>query len=165
MIENLKFGSTNFIAKGIIFIKTLRSFSTCFSIPGRFTLTITCCPFFTARCTWPSDAPDSEFWSSSSNFSSILPMSFSIIGLTFSNETAGTLSCNLDNSSRYGCGKISARDESHCPNLIKTGPSEMHVFSIRCAFLRNLFHQRFFLPARSKEYGLFWGLVLQESVW
>ena len=61
---------------------------------------MTCCPFFVARYTCPSDAPDSEFWSRSSNFSSILPISFSIIGLTLSNEAAGTLSCNLDNSSR-----------------------------------------------------------------
>ena len=43
--ENLRFGSTNFIANGMIFISTLRSFSTTFSIPGRFTLTIICWPF------------------------------------------------------------------------------------------------------------------------
>ena len=38
---------------------------------------------------------------------------FSIVGFTLSNGTAGTSSCSFASSSMYGCGKISARDESH----------------------------------------------------
>ncbi len=136
--ENLRFGSTNLIAIGRTFLRTSMSCSIIFSIPGRFTFTITSWSLIFARYTWPKEAPEIALVLIELNLSRF-PRSLSSMGLIFSNDSAGTSSCNFDNSSRYGCGKRSAREESHCPSLMYTGPSEMNVLSILFAFLRNFF--------------------------
>ena len=45
-------------------------------------------------------------------------MSRSMTGLTLSKDSAGTSSCSFDSSLRYGSGKMSALDDSHCPNFM-----------------------------------------------
>ena len=116
--EYLRFGSTKRRASGSAFLRAARSRLTILSIPGLLTLTATCLPSYTARYTWPSEAPDMGVLSISSNVSPSGPSSLSSMGLTSSNGAAGTSSWSLASSPRYGWGSMSARDESHCPSLM-----------------------------------------------
>ena len=137
--EKRRFGSTNRIASGSTLLSTPRSFSTTPSMPGRLTLTTRRRPAASARYTCPSEAPENASRSMRSNLSDTgPPRPASIAGRTDSNGAGGTASWSFESSSMYGCGRMSALDESHWPSLMYTGPSSMNASSVLRALRRYL---------------------------
>ena len=136
LAENRRFGSTNRMASGRTLLRTPRSSSTWASMPGRLTLTTSRRPFDSALYTWPSEAPEKASRSIESNLSDMGPRSSSMTGRTDSNGAGGTSSCSFESSSMYGCGSMSALEESHWPSFMYTGPSSMNASSALRALRR-----------------------------